>query len=414
MPVITIFSGSHCNEGPVIEEIISVFGYERVSDPDVVADAARLSDLPKSKIERCFSAKTSVFNKFTRERERSLAYLRLVMAERLSRDRLLIPGFAGQLIPRDIGHVLRVCLIADTRVRVEAAVAELGISEGEALRIIHREDEDRAAWMHLIFEARDPWDASLYDIIFPTDKMTPGEIARSLKENSEKPVVQPSTQSRKAVEDFLLAARVETALVSEGHNVEVKARSGAVTLTINKHVLMLGRLEEELRAIAQKVPGVLSVETKVGPGYYQADIYRHQDFEMPTKVLLVDDEREFVQSLSERLIIRDLDSTVAYDGESALEAAREDEPDVMILDLKMPGIDGIEVLRRIKQTQPEIEVIILTGHGSEADRKVCMELGAFAFLQKPTDINELSRNIKAAHEKIAARRAKNASAPENA
>ena len=123
-------------------------------------------------------------------------------------------------------------------------------------------------------------------------------------------------------------------------------------------------------------------------------------------VLLVDDEREFVQTLSERLMMRDLGSAVAYDGESALEVAREDEPDVMILDLKMPGIDGIEVLRRIKKTQPEIEVIILTGHGSEADKTICKQLGAFAYLQKPVDIEELSATIKAAHEQI--RRKQNA------
>jgi len=126
------------------------------------------------------------------------------------------------------------------------------------------------------------------------------------------------------------------------------------------------------------------------------------------RVLLVDDEREFVQTLSERLLMRDMGSAVAYDGESALEMIKEDEPDVMILDLRMPGIDGIEVLRRVKATQPEIEVIILTGHGSEADRKVCMELGAFEYLQKPVDIDKLSETIKKANEKI--RREKNAKA----
>jgi len=120
---------------------------------------------------------------------------------------------------------------------------------------------------------------------------------------------------------------------------------------------------------------------------------------MPSKILLVDDEREFVQTLSERLLIRDMGSTIAYDGETALEMAREDEPDVMILDLRMPGIDGIEVLRRVKETQPNIEVIILTGHGSEEDRKTCMELGAFGYLQKPVDIDLLSDTIKGANEK---------------
>ena len=63
-------------------------------------------------------------------------------------------------------------------------------------------------------------------------------------------------------------------------------------------------------------------------------------------------------------------------------------------------MDGIEVLRRVKKTQPAIEVIILTGHGSEVDKKVCMELGAFAYLQKPVDIDELSGTIKAAHDQI--------------
>jgi len=72
----------------------------------------------------------------------------------------------------------------------------------------------------------------------------------------------------------------------------------------------------------------------------------------------------------------------------------------MILDLKMPGIDGMEVLRRVKETRPEIEVIILTGHGSEVDRDVCMKLGAFAYLQKPVDIDVLSDTLKRANEKI--------------
>ncbi|HEX5680501.1 MAG TPA: response regulator, partial [Desulfobacterales bacterium] len=113
-----------------------------------------------------------------------------------------------------------------------------------------------------------------------------------------------------------------------------------------------------------------------------------------------DDEREFAQTLSERLLMRDMGSAVAYDGESALAMINEDEPEVMILDLKMPGIDGIEVLKRVKQTRPAIEVIILTGHGSEEDRKTCLELGAFAYLQKPVDIELLTETLKKANEQM--------------
>jgi two-component system, OmpR family, response regulator CpxR len=91
---------------------------------------------------------------------------------------------------------------------------------------------------------------------------------------------------------------------------------------------------------------------------------------------------------------------VAYDGESALSMIKEEEPEVMILDLKMPGIDGIEVLRQVKSTNPDIEVIVLTGHGTEKDRDICMELGAFAFLQKPVDIQLLSQTLMKANEKV--------------
>ena len=117
---------------------------------------------------------------------------------------------------------------------------------------------------------------------------------------------------------------------------------------------------------------------EAGPGYYQADVYRRADFKLPSKVLLVDDEREFVQTLSERLLLREIGSAVVYDGEQALKLVSEDEPEVMVLDLKMPGIDGVEVLKRTKRDHPEVEVIILTGHGSDRDRQQCMELGAFA------------------------------------
>jgi len=101
--------------------------------------------------------------------------------------------------------------------------------------------------------------------------------------------------------------------------------------------------------------------------------------------------------------MRDMGSTVVFDGEQALEFLRDEEPDVMVLDLKMPGIDGMEVLRRVKREHPAIEVIILTGHGSEKDRAACMEAGAFAYLQKPVDIEKLSDTMRRAYDKVRGR-----------
>ena len=95
------------------------------------------------------------------------------------------------------------------------------------------------------------------------------------------------------------------------------------------------------------------------------------------KVLLVDDEEEFVKALAERMKMRDLESDVALSGEQALKTMDEDLPDVMVLDLKMPGMDGMEVLRRAKNAYPGVQIIMLTGHGSEKDEQEARRLGVF-------------------------------------
>jgi len=115
------------------------------------------------------------------------------------------------------------------------------------------------------------------------------------------------------------------------------------------------------------------------------------------KVMLVDDEEEFVTTLSERILMRNFISSIAFTGEQALQIVNDQVPDVMILDLKMPGIDGMEVLRRVKKAYPEVQVIILTGHGSEKDKKEALSLGAFGYLQKPVQIDELIAHITNAH-----------------
>jgi len=119
------------------------------------------------------------------------------------------------------------------------------------------------------------------------------------------------------------------------------------------------------------------------------------------RVLLVDDETEFVNTLAERLRMRELESEVAYDGEQALQFFKEGEvPDVMILDLKMPGIDGMEVLRRVRKAYPRVQVIILTGHGTDKDEAEAKRLGAFSYLKKPVDLNTLVQTMKSAFKKL--------------
>ena len=118
------------------------------------------------------------------------------------------------------------------------------------------------------------------------------------------------------------------------------------------------------------------------------------------KVLLVDDEEDFVKSLSERLEMRDLESNVALNGKQALASMKADEPGVMVLDLKMPGMDGMEVLRRVREAYPNVQVIILTGHGPDKEEEEAQRLGAYAYLQKPVEMDRLVDTLRKAHKKF--------------
>lgn len=114
---------------------------------------------------------------------------------------------------------------------------------------------------------------------------------------------------------------------------------------------------------------------------------------MKIKVLLVDDENEFVDTLAQRLDLRDISVTASYSGESAMGLAEKIDFDVIVLDVQMPGISGIDVLKQLKQTKPNTPVIMLTGEATVENAIQGMKLGAFDFLMKPTDTDQLTKKI---------------------
>ena len=116
----------------------------------------------------------------------------------------------------------------------------------------------------------------------------------------------------------------------------------------------------------------------------------------PITILLIDDEKEFVSTLAERLQLRHFESEYVLSGDAALQLLAEKIPDVLIRDLKMPGLDGMEVLRWTKKRALEVPVIILTGHGSDKDENEARRLGAFEYLKKPIDIDTLIQHIQRA------------------
>jgi DNA-binding NtrC family response regulator len=121
----------------------------------------------------------------------------------------------------------------------------------------------------------------------------------------------------------------------------------------------------------------------------------------PFSVLFVDDEVEFLETLLKRMKKRNLEASGVKSGEQAIEFLAQNRVDVVVLDVKMPGMDGIQALKEIKKLHPLIEVVMLTGHASVEVAIQGMELGAFDYLMKPVDIDDLLYKVQDAYKKKA-------------
>jgi DNA-binding NtrC family response regulator len=117
------------------------------------------------------------------------------------------------------------------------------------------------------------------------------------------------------------------------------------------------------------------------------------------KVLLIDDEVDFLENLSERMRVRGMDVSTAQTTDNAIDAVESAEYDAIVLDLQMPGMNGIDMLKVIKERHPEMQVILLTGQATLEAGIEAMKLGAMDFMEKPADINSLTEKIKKAQAK---------------
>jgi len=116
------------------------------------------------------------------------------------------------------------------------------------------------------------------------------------------------------------------------------------------------------------------------------------------KLLLVDDEVKFLQSIAKRLALKDFDVIAASNGEKAIASAEKDLFDVAVVDFQMPGMDGSQVLKALKERHKYLEIIMLTGHATVDSAVECTKLGAFKYLEKPYAFEKLVEVIQEAYE----------------
>lgn len=116
------------------------------------------------------------------------------------------------------------------------------------------------------------------------------------------------------------------------------------------------------------------------------------------RILLVDDERGFVEALAERLRLRGFDPELAHDAAGAISAISAEPFEACVLDLRLPDASGVSVLRHARQTRPEMRVHMLTGHGNDQDRELCLGKGAVSFLHKPIAVDTLAAILRGERE----------------
>ena len=396
MAIISIFSASFCQADEIAAKLSSSLNYELI-DNQLIEETEKQFQVSASKLQNTLDGQTSFLNNITHERGKNGAYLKSVLAWLISKDNVIYHGSAGLLLPNNIAHILKVCILANQDYRIKIAVEQNKLSAQEAKNTIQKDDENRYKWAYYLHQLS-PWDKKLYDMIIPMHASTIDEAVALIAENVTKPALKTTDESTKALKDFILAAQVNVPLVKNGYDVNIKSDAGDISIILKEYVIRFTYVKEKIIKIVSKVEGVKNIEVTMPPNAHVPS--RYDELKPSPRYLLVDDEKEFVQTLSDRLRTRDVSSTIAYDGEEALSQIEKDEPDVMVLDLKMPGVNGMDVLRKVKKERPHVEVIILTGHGSEQDKNLAMELGAFAYLEKPVDIEVLTKTMKEAYNKI--------------
>lgn len=389
MSCLALFSNRFCNAASVTEQLQKETGYEIISDRAVADIAASLCNLPQNAFHVVFTSDTMAFNPFTLEKETLLAGLKLAVAAILQEKPCIFPGHTSMVAPRR-SDALRIGLTAPRPYRLSMAKVRQGLSGEEAAACIREDESACSSWQACSIPGASPWSPEIFDLVLQMDHQGAAEAARQILSLYTLRPVPPPAAHRQAGFDFSLEARLEYTAASRGYHVRASVHEGRARVLLTRPAVMRTRLEEEIKDLAQTIPGIISVEM---------DSRNHpvEDCDPPqarSRILLVDDEREFVQTLSERLDMRDLASDVVFDAKSALAKLTSAPPDVMVVDLKMPGMDGMALLREVKSLQPRIQVIILTGHGSDQDRRTCLDMGAFAYFQKPVDIDLLSQALK--------------------
>ncbi len=262
MAIITISRGSYSKGKEVAEKVAERLGYDCISR-EVLLDASDRFHIPEVKLIRAIHDSPSVLDRFKHGKQIFIAYIQSALTSRVARDNVVYHGLAGHILFRGLPHLLKVRIIADLPVRIEAVMQREGITEDEALTLLKVDDYERRKWTRALYGV-DPWDSSLYDMVVNIHNLTVSDAVNIICQTALKEQFTTTESYRHKMEDLALACQVKAALVDPFFDIGVTSEYGNVLIYTKASGHKINKLKKMAREIERKIKGINNLEVHAG------------------------------------------------------------------------------------------------------------------------------------------------------
>ncbi len=290
MTLIAITCGIYASPYRFLDALSALYQCTVYEDPVLVKQTGQAHDLKTDLIFRSIQCRHIPFDNFTHDRKKCLAALKVQISQNILSGPCLFSGVLSHLIPASVSGIYRILSATPMQVRRQRAMALDKLSSQAATNAIARSDhrEKRfAAQLNL----DSLWDPARHDMVLEWKKidatahdMTKEEVNQALEKiQSDIPGPTGNADKNMHAVDFNISSRVDAALAGLGHHMIIESDSGHVLVTLDRKVMNLARAQKEIMDLARAVPGVKSVQTKIGPNFYKGGIVRNLNLTAPFK-----------------------------------------------------------------------------------------------------------------------------------
>ena len=264
MAIITMSMGSYGKGREIAEKVADRLGYECVSR-DALFEASHEFHIPEIRLMRA----PTVLDRFPLGKARYVAFLQKALFIHVQKDNVVYHGLAGHFFLKNVRHVLKVRVIAETEDRVQWRMERENISKDEALRLLNQDDCRRRSWT-LAVHGIDTTDPALYDLVVHLRRITTDDAVEIISHTAGLPQFETKPESQQTLDDLVLAARVKILIIRLWPAARVEADRGSVVILGEALLGEEGKVHAEISSLARTVPGVEDVRVSARPTTAQA------------------------------------------------------------------------------------------------------------------------------------------------